>query len=560
MRKKVRSILLFVFMVAAVFAVKNTASAKVEQYRDVNMATVRVNYVRNGVVDFDVSYRGTLLARDKHYRLSECRIFKTNNNYVVKMAIDGIKQGGYWGSKFQVVRFDDGQTPVAVTVKEGSVADDSKIQLAVSGGTGSYKFSSNTPAIAAVDANTGIVTGRRPGLAKITVTDTNNNSTTAFFTVQNKRINVNNYNFLYDKSFSYIGKSIRPPVVIYSVINGRETLLRRNIDYTIAYNKNKKVGTGNIVIRGIKAYRGGAVLNFKINKARAGLSGYIRKNEIYAGQSTKVVIDPTTVFGRKLKSSSSNSRVAKVTSSGKIIGVNKGAAKITVKAQGNKNISGAKISFRVEVHSNGTKIKNLISRRDSDGSYNIYISWKKYDDVDGYQINYKRSGYSGSKFIHNYRTGSVTMTDCRPNTTYKIRIRTFWYNDEDRDGDNERVYSPWSGYRTIKTSTPKPSAPSLNTVKNPSGTRNIYVSWSRVSSADGYQVEYKNLGTGYVGTHSVGSGSAGSTTITSMSGTNYRIRVRSYVSTDSGRIYSNWSGSRTVTIKSSGNSSNSGNE
>jgi hypothetical protein len=559
MRKKVKVLLLFVLMVAAAFAVKNTADAKVIQYKDVNRTTVRVNYVQNGAVDFDVLYKGVELDRGVHYRLSQCDIMRNNNEHIVSMTIEGIKSGGYMGTKFQVVRFTDGKTPVTVTVKQGAVPVDGKIQLLVSGGSGGYKFSCETPSTASVTKNTGVVSGHKSGLAKITVTDTNNCSTTAYFAVHKKRINTTNYRILYDTNFNYSGKRIQPPVVIYSVTNGRKTLLRRNFDFSVNYSNNKNVGTGNIVIRGINGYTGGAALKFQIKKVSMPLSGYIRRDEIYAGQSTRVVIDPDTILGRRLVYSSSNTRVARVNSSGRISGIEKGTATITVTAKGTRNIKGSTIKFRLEVHSNGTKITSLTSKRASDGSYNIYIKWKRYDDVDGYEIHYKRSGYSGNKFIHNYRTGSVTMTDCRANTTYSIRIRTYWYNDEDRDGNNERVYSPWSSYRTIKTSTPKPSAPSLKTVRNPSGTRNIYVTWSKVSGADGYQVEYKNLGTGYVGTHSVGSGSATSTTITSLSGKNYRIRVRAYVS-NNGTTYSNWSGSKSVSINSGNDTSSGSNE
>lgn len=559
MRKKVRFLILFVLMAAAVFAVKDTASARVKQYKDVNRTTVRVNYVKNGIVDFDVLYKGAELDRGVHYRLSQCQIFRKNSGYVVTMTIDGIKRGGYMGTKFQVVRFADGKKPIAVTVKQGSVPVDGKIQLLVSGGSGSYKFSCSTPSTASVNRNTGVVSGHKSGLAKITVTDTNNCSTTAYFAIHKKRINTNNYKFLFDRNFDYTGKRIQPPVVVYRVTNGRKTLLRKNFDFTINYSNNKNVGTGNIVIRGINGYKGGAAFKFKINKVRVPLTGYIKRDEIYAGQATRVVIDSNSIFNRRLVYSSSNTRVARVSSSGRVVGVDKGVATITVKAKGTRNIKGSTIKFRLEVHSNGTKIKSLTSKRASDGSYNIYITWKRYDDVDGYQISYTRAGYSGSKYIHNYRTGSVTMTDCRPNTTYKIRIRTFWYNDENNDGDNERVYSPWSSYATIKTSIPKPSTPSLNTVKNPSGTRNIYVTWSRVSTADGYQVEYKNLKTGYVGIHTVGTGRASSTTITSLTGTNYRIRIRSYVSDDN-RVYSNWSGGKTVTISSSDDESSNSNE
>ena len=549
MRRNLKVCMFLILMLAAVFAIKKPAKADVPQYKDVNYAVVKVNSVTNGIVNFEVTYDGQALVRDQNYRLSLCEVFPNGNYYTVNIRITGIGSGGFVGSKFETVCFESGKTPVTVHNNYGTLVVGKTTNLAASGGTGNYKYSSEMPSIATVDPNTGAVTGIAPGLALIKVTDTvSNASTTAFIPVNNSNITANNFQYFYSKRHNYTGYKIKPNVTVYGVTNAGLFTLKRNVDYVVTYSKNKKVGIATMKITGINRYSGSVKMNFKIKKTRVPLSGYIRRDELYAGQSTKIVIDPATKAGRKLVFKSSNTKVAKVKSNGKVKGVGPGTATITVKAKANKYAKASKIKFKVYVHSNGTKITSLKADKQSDGSYSINIKWKRYSDVDGYQIYWKRAGNSGFKDIQDERIGSATMTRCRANTTYYIAIRTFWYDDVNGDGKEEKVYSPWSSQKSVKTAAAKPSTPTLNSVTNPSGTRNIHVTWDPIKSCDGYQVEYKNLGTGYVGYHVVNSGSAGSTTITALTaGSSYSIRIRSYVS-ENGTIYSDWSGSKTVTV------------
>lgn len=63
----------------------------------------------------------------------------------------------------------------------------------------------------------------------------------------------------------YTGKVITPKVKV--VING--VTLRQGTDYTVTYSKNKKIGNGKIVVKGIGAYKNTATIKLKIRPARA---------------------------------------------------------------------------------------------------------------------------------------------------------------------------------------------------------------------------------------------------------------------------------------------------
>ena len=547
MRRSVRVVMLFVLMLAAAFAFKQPAKADMPQYKDINRSLVRVKSVKNGAVDFDVVYDGTVLTRGYQYRLAQCDVITSNKTHAVSMTVEGLKTGGFLGAKFQQFYLIDGKTPVDAYNAYSSAVVGKATQLSAFGGSGALKFTSETPSIASVDPNTGILTGINTGTAAIKVEDQiSKASTTLFIPVLKSNITANQFQILYNKKVFFTGRRIMPEVLIFGIVDGRMILLQRNVDFKVNYAHNKKVGTALMKVTGINRYSGAFNLKFKIKKSRVPLVGYLPKDEFLAGQKVRIHISSSSKAGRKLKFKSSNRNVAKVSGSGKITGVGPGTAVITVKAKENRNTKAAKLKFRVEVHSNGTKITKLTSERQSDGSYDIHIRWKRYRDVDGYQIFWMRPGKSGMKTFYDRRLNNATMTDCRPNVKYKLRIRTFWYDDF-----GNTIYSPWSSFKSVKTSRAKPSTPSLNSVSNPSGTRSIYVSWNPIKSADGYQIEFRNQSTGFVGYHDVGNSHASSSTITGLtSGCTYSIRIRSYID-DGGRIYSDWSGSMSATVANS---------
>ena len=95
----------------------------------------------------------------------------------------------------------------------------------------------------------------------------------------------------------YTGKKIKPlPVITYNGIT-----LKKGVDYTLAYGKNKKVGKGKVVITGKGNYVGKVTKKFKITKAslkNAKVSGV--KDKVYTGNQIRPNVK-VKFNGKKLK-------------------------------------------------------------------------------------------------------------------------------------------------------------------------------------------------------------------------------------------------------------------
>lgn len=129
--------------------------------------------------------------------------------------------------------------------------------------------------------------------------------------------------------------------------------LTENIDYTVSYTNNIYPGTATVIIVGTGAYSGYIIRNFEIRQATVydyfnDISVAVSKNSIKVGKTAKIEIslpDPLTAvkdfssdeqhpgYEVKINYSSSNSKIAKVNSNGKITGKKKGTAKIKVTAE-----------------------------------------------------------------------------------------------------------------------------------------------------------------------------------------------------------------------------------
>ncbi len=66
--------------------------------------------------------------------------------------------------------------------------------------------------------------------------------------------------------YQYTGEAFEPPVVLLYYLNqdGDYDILRENVDYTVAYENNTEVGTGQIIITGMGKYCGEAYAEFTI--------------------------------------------------------------------------------------------------------------------------------------------------------------------------------------------------------------------------------------------------------------------------------------------------------
>lgn len=67
------------------------------------------------------------------------------------------------------------------------------------------------------------------------------------------------------KSVVYTGSKIEPyPYLTIVNRDGGEVTLKRNVDYTVGYRRNRNIGTATVIIRGVGNYSGTLKRTFKI--------------------------------------------------------------------------------------------------------------------------------------------------------------------------------------------------------------------------------------------------------------------------------------------------------
>lgn len=214
-----------------------------------------------------------------------------------------------------------------------------------------------------------------------------------------------------------------------------------NVDYSSATMKNQSyillkgkwqdIGTELYANFRIKAYTDNANEKTKYNLSKS-LS-------ISKGSSTtlKLQVNPSSIQ-RKVKWSSSNKKVATISSSGKIKAKSYGVT--TVKA---KFVAGSKtktLSCKVTV--GPSKLKNF---KISSGKKKIHVKWKKNSDAKGYTICYAKSKSGKYKTLATINSGSKTSyTKKMKKGTYYVKMRPFTKKG------SKKLYGSYTSVKKVK--------------------------------------------------------------------------------------------------------------
>lgn len=179
----------------------------------------------------------------------------------------------------------------------------------------------------------------------------------------------------------------------------------------------------------------------------------------------------------------------------------------------------------------------------------IKLKWaKKAAGTTAYQIQYAtKSDFSNAKTITIKDTSKTSkeITGLKNLKKYYVRIRT--YTTVTVDGETTKLYSSWSTKKSVTTSQNSNKLKSVSYVSK----GKIKVSWAKKSNADGYIVQYstkKSFSKGYTSTVLVGKSST-SKTISALSAKKYYVRVANYIVVNGKKIVSDWSSTKTVTVK-----------
>lgn len=262
------------------------------------------------------------------------------------------------------------------------------------------------------------------------------------------------------------------------------------------------------------------------NQTVSGKTLSVKKGKTY---TLKAEVSPssTASANKKIKWSTSNKKIATVTSAGKVKIVGKGTVKITAKTADNKS---ATVTFKAS-----TK-KVRISK--------VTLKADKKTVVAGTKVNLKATvtpvtadntkltWTSSNKSVATVSSKGVVTTKKAGNVTITAKAK---------DGSGKKA--------TVKIKVTAPSKTKITSVKN-SKAKTAVIKWNKVSNAKGYEVSMStSKSKGYKVIKTINNKNTVTLTKTGLKkGKTYYFKVRSYVKAGSKKVYSSYSAVKSVKI------------
>ena len=159
----------------------------------------------------------------------------------------------------------------------------------------------------------------------------------------------------------------------------------------------------------------------------------------------------------------------------------------------------------------------------------VTLNWDAVDNATGYEVYQQVNGNKYS-LIGDTETNSYKVTDLKPGTTVRFKVRAYAISD------NTRFYGDFSG---VEKFTLKSLGKPINLKVNATSTT-ATITWDKVDGATGYEVYQKQSDGTYKLLHKVTTNSDKLTGLTP--GSTIYIKVRAYVTEDSVDVYGAFSG------------------
>ena len=211
-------------------------------------------------------------------------------------------------------------------------------------------------------------------------------------------------------------------------------------------------------------------------------------------------------------------------------------------SSGRKNPGKYKVKVTFKGNYSGSKTytytiipaKTTITAKQSTSS--IKLTWKAVPGAYGYRVYlYNSTSKKWSTLIKATKETTYTFKSLTPGTTYRYAVRAYA-----RDGS-----VIWGKLTDIYVTT-KPSAPAISSLDSSNG--KVTAKWNAVTGATGYVVYYAKSKNGSY--KKLGSTKDRTFTSKKLSGgRTYYIRIKAYIKTDNGNIYSGASNIKSVYVK-----------
>ncbi len=170
----------------------------------------------------------------------------------------------------------------------------------------------------------------------------------------------------------------------------------------------------------------------------------------------------------------------------------------------------------------------------------VTITWNKVSGATGYRVyRYDTANKKWKIYIKSTTSRKITFTSLKKGTKYSFAVKPYIKTDSG---------IVWADSSTrIKTAT-KTATPTLKLTSTSKGTATA--TWTNVSGETGYQVYYstkKSSGYKKLGTYKANKVKITKSGLTR--GKTYYFKVRAYIKTDSGTVYSPYSSVKSIKIK-----------
>ncbi|MCB6993076.1 Ig domain-containing protein [bacterium 210820-DFI.6.37] len=305
-------------------------------------------------------------------------------------------------------------------------------------------WTSSDDAVASVD-NDGKVTAKKVGTATITATAVDG-KVSAECKVTVEPIKVTGITLDTAKATIYVGKTrtlkatVAPSDATYKAVtwtssnskvakvdaNGKVTAVAAGTATITAKNSD-----GTVTAKAVITVKNVAVTKVKTSASKATLA-------VGKTKTLKATVSPSNATNKAVTWTSSNKKVAKVSSKGKVTAVAPGTATITVTTKDGK----FKAKTVINVKPKSTSF-TLTAKKNS-----VVIKYKKISGVTGYQIYRAKSKNGTFKKITTRaqkKTGKYTSVRLSSKHTYYYKIRTY------KTVNGKKIYSSFSAVKKIKT-------------------------------------------------------------------------------------------------------------
>lgn len=236
---------------------------------------------------------------------------------------------------------------------------------------------------------------------------------------------------------TYTGKALRPAV---TVKNG-SAVLKKGIDYSVAYRDNTNVGKATVTVRGEGSYCGIAVGTFTISQATLSSAALKSAKAVYDGKSHKPAIKSVKAGGNAV---SKANYTVKYLRNGSTTSNFKNVGKITVKVSGKNNCKGAVVKT-FTINPKGVGSVKLTSAKKG-----FSAKWKaRAAQTSGFELRVA-TNKTFTANARSFRTAKpsakgFTASNLKAKKTYYVRVRAY------KVVNGTTYYSSWSKTGSVKT-------------------------------------------------------------------------------------------------------------